>query len=227
MSSQGIIKPGESSPSVSGYGSNDNKKEKEGGEIYKAGELKIGCAMFVCGGPVLDVLADIGINVSDAARQQHEMSVKQLKSKASRLRDIALDPVQAGWQKGIGLWDMPERDDTCAIITPTSFPPQQQFQNYEKKVGIEVEECSNNTVSGLDLSDANTRAGRLRISIPTVHVCGRKDPRRPASLQLAALCDAKQRKFYDHGGGHEIPRRSEVSRKLAKLMQWMDEAKLV
>lgn len=63
----------------------------------------------------------------------------------------------------------------------------------------------------------------LKIRIPTVHVYGSKDPRLPASVQLAGLCDPYIRKVYDHGGGHEIPRSKEVSSELASLLQWCAE----
>lgn len=70
---------------------------------------------------------------------------------------------------------------------------------------------------GLNL---NTIPLELKIRIPTVHVYGRKDPRLPASVQLAGLCDPYIRKVYDHGGGHEIPRHKQVSEDLAQLLLW-------
>lgn len=70
---------------------------------------------------------------------------------------------------------------------------------------------------GLNL---NTIPQELKIRIPTVHVYGCKDPRLPATVQLAGLCDPYIRKVYDHGGGHEIPRTKEVSDSLAELVQW-------
>ncbi|KAF7519364.1 hypothetical protein G7054_g13115 [Neopestalotiopsis clavispora] len=70
---------------------------------------------------------------------------------------------------------------------------------------------------GLNL---NTIPLELKIRIPSVHVYGRKDPRLPASVQLAGLCDPYIRKVYDHGGGHELPRSKEVSEGLAQLLLW-------
>ncbi|KAK8868806.1 Serine hydrolase FSH [Apiospora arundinis] len=70
---------------------------------------------------------------------------------------------------------------------------------------------------GLNL---NRIPAELKIRIPTVHVFGEKDPRLPASIQLAGLCDPYIRKVYNHGGGHEIPRAKEVSEELAQLLQW-------
>ncbi|KAH8817120.1 DUF341 domain protein [Xylogone sp. PMI_703] len=48
----------------------------------------------------------------------------------------------------------------------------------------------------------------LRISIPTVHIVGRGDDEYSRQLLLHCLCDARRSTVYDHGGGHEIPRRA-------------------
>lgn len=62
--------------------------------------------------------------------------------------------------------------------------------------------------------------GPYRITIPTVHVYGSRDPRYFAGLQLANLCDPRVRRVYDHGGGHEIPRKEVVSSTIASLIRW-------
>lgn len=53
------------------------------------------------------------------------------------------------------------------------------------------------------------------IQIPTVHIYGAKDPRYPASITLAHFCEASVRRTFDHGGGHDIPRKGDVSEMLA------------
>jgi hypothetical protein len=58
------------------------------------------------------------------------------------------------------------------------------------------------------------------IQIPTVHVYGSKDPRYPAGVTLAHFCKEDERRVFNHGGGHEIPRRTEVSEKIASLVKW-------
>lgn len=58
------------------------------------------------------------------------------------------------------------------------------------------------------------------LPIPTVHIYGSKDPIFPSTMQLAQFCEPRFRKLYDHGGGHEIPRRSDVSRAIAELVEW-------
>ena len=60
----------------------------------------------------------------------------------------------------------------------------------------------------------------LMIRIPTVHIFGAQDPRYPASVTLAHFCDPLLEKVYDHGGGHDIPRKGDVSKKIAELVEW-------
>lgn len=62
----------------------------------------------------------------------------------------------------------------------------------------------------------------LRIKLPTVHIVGAKDPRFPASVQLAFFCD--NRKMFDHGGGHDIPRTTQVSMNIADLVKGVNKA---
>lgn len=72
-------------------------------------------------------------------------------------------------------------------------------------------------VFGLNFEDMPQH---LRITIPTVHVYGNKDPRCTASLQLAQFSDPVLMKTYDHGGGHDVPRKTEVSESIARLVEW-------
>ncbi|KAJ5902761.1 Serine hydrolase FSH [Penicillium taxi] len=68
-------------------------------------------------------------------------------------------------------------------------------------------------------------ASPFRIDIPTVHVYGTKDPRYAAGVHLSGICEAEKRRCYNHDGGHEIPRRGEVNRSLAELVEWaLDQA---
>lgn len=62
--------------------------------------------------------------------------------------------------------------------------------------------------------------GPCKISIPTAHIYGDKDPRYPAGVMLSAVCDPAKRKTYNHEGGHEIPRKDAVSRRIAMLVRW-------
>ncbi|MCJ1305102.1 hypothetical protein MMC08_007916 [Hypocenomyce scalaris] len=80
------------------------------------------------------------------------------------------------------------------------------------------EEVDRSDVYGLDFTRVS--AG-LVVNIPTVHVWGHKDPRYPASVQLAQFCEPSLRKTMDHGGGHDIPRTREVSEGIAELVEWV------
>lgn len=63
------------------------------------------------------------------------------------------------------------------------------------------------------------------IQLPTVHISGSKDPRFVTALQMSGLYEPSLRKMYNHGGGHEIPRKSDVNTKMADLVQWaLEEA---
>ncbi|MCJ1397715.1 hypothetical protein MMC11_000911 [Xylographa trunciseda] len=95
-------------------------------------------------------------------------------------------------------------------------------QGAERWTGIESavitdEEVSETDVYGLDFTQY-PKEWRLRI--PTVHVYGKKDPRCPASIQLAWFCEEDKRRVYDHGAGHEVPRRKEVSMAIAEAVEW-------
>lgn len=75
-------------------------------------------------------------------------------------------------------------------------------------------------IDDLDLGSLETA---LRIKIPTAHVVGHKDPRYLAGLHLAKFCDGEQRRFFDHEGGHTIPRAQWVSQEMAALLVWMQK----
>ena len=53
------------------------------------------------------------------------------------------------------------------------------------------------------------------IRIPTFHVVGRQDEYYQESIGLSRLCDVTLRQIYDHGGGHEIPKKTTVTDALA------------
>ena len=76
---------------------------------------------------------------------------------------------------------------------------------------------SSSDVYGLDF---NSFPEDLKIKIPTVHVYGAKDPKYVASVQLVHLCEENRRRTFDHGGGHDVPKRRNVSEKMAELVEW-------
>ncbi|KAK4193803.1 putative serine hydrolase [Podospora australis] len=151
--------------------------------------LPFKAAVFICGGLPLPVLEDLGLPVSARAYEVNEATVALLKQKAGALTDLAknLDRIKPG----VGLWD----DVEGLLHDPAHMPDEKD-------------------VFGLDFTKMPETA---RIKIPTAHIYGAKDPRWPASVQLAHFCE--ERVMYDHGGGHDIPRSTDVSVRIAGIFE--------
>jgi len=151
--------------------------------------LPFKAAVFVCGGLPLPVLDDLGLPLSQRVYDINDQTVKMLKKRAGALTELAANPDLI--KLGTGLWD----DLNGLVHDPKVMPDESD-------------------VFGLDFTIIPRD---IRIKIPTVHVYGAKDPRWPASLQLAHFCE--NRKMYDHGGGHDIPRSTDVSQQIAGLLE--------
>lgn len=78
-------------------------------------------------------------------------------------------------------------------------------------------------VYGLDLRPESLPKALQILGIPTAHVYGAKDPRYPAAVQLALMCDSECRRVFDTRGGHEIPRDKAVSQEIADMIAWLEE----
>ncbi|KAH8585726.1 serine hydrolase FSH [Bisporella sp. PMI_857] len=142
-------------------------------------------AMFVCGGLPLDVVEDLGLEVS---REAHEMDLRTKHQLSERTHGIT-----------------------------TVKPGSDRWQRFEEAAINPYDIMWLPNVFGLDVTQIPLD---MTISIPTVHIFGSKDPRYPASLQLAHFCDPAVRRMYDHGGGHDIPRSKVASESLAELLTW-------
>ncbi|KAK3353542.1 serine hydrolase FSH [Lasiosphaeria hispida] len=156
-------------------------------------ELPFKAAIFICGGLPLPVLGDLGLPISQKAHDINDETVRLLKQRAGELTNLAnnLDQIKLGQ----GLWDNTKE----LVHDPSVMPPESD-------------------VFGIDFT---AMPADVRIKIPTIHVYGAKDPRWPASVQLAHFCE--NRKMYDHGGGHDIPRSTEVSNAIARLLEELKE----
>ncbi|KAL8965982.1 MAG: hypothetical protein Q9183_003586 [Haloplaca sp. 2 TL-2023] len=141
-------------------------------------------AIFICGGVPLQVLEDLGIEVSQEAWDMNTKSAQALAEQAS---------TEAILKSGLDRWG----NDNGSVVDETELDLKNVF-------GINFEGIPE----------------RLRIKIPTVHIYGNKDPRCPASLQLVHFSSPELRKTYDHGGGHDVPRKTEVSESIANLVEW-------
>lgn len=149
-------------------------------------------AIFLCGGLPFEVLDDLGLPVSQRARDINAETVRLMKERAGALTDLAADLDRI--QRGRGLWD-----DTNGLVHDPAVLPDET-------------DCF-----GIDFTAVPSD---VRIRVPTVHVYGAKDPRWPASMQLSYFCD--NRKMYDHGGGHDVPRSTVVSNRIADLVRGLE-----
>ena len=149
--------------------------------------------MFICGGPALSVLEELGASISATAHEWDRRTKIALRERASK--DAILKLGKARW------------------LTPGA--------NGDSDLGLDplaqVEDCD---VFGLDITQVQQT---LRITIPTVHVYGRVDPRLPASMQLIHLCDPEKRFVCQHNGGHNIPRNAESAGKIAQCIEQCSE----
>ncbi|KAJ5947175.1 hypothetical protein N7466_000190 [Penicillium verhagenii] len=150
--------------------------------------LPFKAVVFLCGGPVLSVLEDLGMDISDKARQWDKQTKIALRERASKEAILKLG--RDRWTTPGGNGDRDLQIDTSAPIDPSD-------------------------VFGLDTVQMPRN---LRIDIPTLHVYGRVDPRWPASLQLVHLSDPARRLTYQHEGGHNIPRSSVAAEGIAQLI---------
>lgn len=150
--------------------------------------------IFICGGLPFAVLEDLGYKVSPRAHDVNDQTVKVMKAKAANLAHMAANLDQVKY--GVGLWD-----DTSDLLHDPAVVPEEK------------------DVFGIDFTKM---PADMRIRIPTVHIYGAKDPRWPSSMQLAYFCT--DRKMFDHGGGHDIPRSTDVSQKIAALIRGLPGA---
>ncbi|KAL4914324.1 serine hydrolase-domain-containing protein [Aspergillus aurantiobrunneus] len=157
-------------------------------------ELPFRAAIFICGGVPLYALQDMGLGagVSDRAETINRTTGALLSGTAGKLASLAADTTQI--KRGEGLWD--GNVAAGSLIHDAANRPRRD------------------DVFGLDFTAFPAWAS---IAIPTVHVYGCKDPRWPAGIQLAEFCS--DRVEFDHGGGHDIPRTSDVSGRIAELLR--------
>ncbi|KAL2847785.1 serine hydrolase FSH [Aspergillus pseudoustus] len=148
-------------------------------------------AIFICGGVPLWALEDLGLPVPERAHALSKTTGTLLTSTAGKITLFARDVSQI--QRGVGLWD-----GNGAHLLHDPDPAARPARS---------------DVFGLDYTSFPEWA---RITIPTVHVYGAKDPRWPAGIQLAEFC--ADRSELDHGGGHDIPRSTWVAEGIAGLV---------
>lgn len=142
----------------------------------------------------MPVLEDLGLPISLRAWDISNHTGRLLLSTAAILNAKAADP--SSIKPGVSLWDEIPAEEL--EHDPSEAPPSSD-------------------VYGLDFSSFPED---LKIKIPTVHIYGAKDPKYVASVQLVNFCEENRRRTFDHGGGHEVPRRTGVSERIAELVEW-------
>lgn len=150
--------------------------------------LPFKAVVFICGGPVLSVLDELGMSISDEARKWDRQTKVALRERASK--EAILKWGKDRWTTPGGNGDTDLHLDPSAPIDPLD-------------------------VFGLDTM---RMPQHLRIEILTLHVYGRVDPRLPASLQLVYLSAPTKRLTFQHDGGHNIPRSSAAAEGIARLI---------
>jgi len=149
-------------------------------------------AIFICSGISLPFVETFGIPVSQKAKDWDESSKNALFAQADNKAIIA-----QGRERWLGVM-VDGKDSRVA----------------------KREEVKENDVFGLDFEKSINKEWRIK-DVPTVHIYGSRDPRYPASVQLAHFCVERQE--FDHGAGHEIPRNKETSERIARLVEWAVE----
>ena len=151
--------------------------------------LPFRAATFLCGGPSLSILSNLGVPISLATKEWDR------KTKIA-LRERGCD--ESILKYGRDRWLIPG-------------------PNGDTELGIDPDaQVHSEDVFGLDtvsLPDG------IRIEIPTAHLVGRVDPRLPASLWLVHLCKENEREVFVHPGGHNTPRNEENALQIAKMME--------
>lgn len=165
--------------------------------------LPFKCVIFICGGLPLTVLSDLGLPVSREAWAIDERTGRELRSKARAAeKEFRLILEDDGLETTTRLLRDRASSKLDNVATRPPFPTDRT------------------NIFGLDYT---LFPSTMTIPIPSVHIYGGKDPIYPRSMQLAHFAsDERQRRVYDHGGGHEIPRTTVVSERIAALVEWLE-----
>ncbi|KAL4884253.1 serine hydrolase-domain-containing protein [Aspergillus karnatakaensis] len=166
-------------------------------------------AIFICGGAPLPLLEHIGYNILPQTKTRDLASRAALASMASSSSILARGSTR--WTSSgldfdftlspnASLTSYPGPYNQIHIHTHAPLPSAYAF-NKEEEIRREI-------------------TGPVRITVPTVHIYGERDPRYIAGIQLSEVCERGVRKVYNHGGGHEIPRLEAISGAIADLVRW-------
>ncbi|EME45626.1 hypothetical protein DOTSEDRAFT_52852 [Dothistroma septosporum NZE10] len=160
-------------------------------------------AICICGGIPYELL-ECYMPVSEKAKDLVVQTRRDLDASSDRNAKKIEEMMETG--NRVDLWDYPSTLwDGKEVITrdPWVLPDVDEKDVY-----------------GLDVSNLPEK---VRLSIPTAHIYGHKDPMSAFHVQLATLSDAGRRIVYDHRGGHEVPRVPRVVQDLVKVVEWLEK----
>ncbi|CAJ2512317.1 Uu.00g053320.m01.CDS01 [Anthostomella pinea] len=203
--------------------------------------------VFICGGVPLPLLEVWGLRVPKKAFEINELTGRDLQRKAAaagmEIRALmeggGVDGACGGGGRGATVTKSSSekrpplvRRQTSLWRDTTTLYHRREVEMFERQGGDDNKTSEDgldpkalppleaDDVYGLNLTDIPEH---LVIDIPTVHIYGIKDPRYPAAVQLAWFCNPDKRRVFDTGGGHEIPRSSQVSREIADAIVWLQD----
>jgi hypothetical protein len=70
-----------------------------------------------------------------------------------------------------------------------------------------------------DEEDEEMRSGAIRLTTPSLHVCGRRDSFLPGSMALLDACDPGTASVVMHDGGHVVPRDPRTVNEIARAIE--------
>ncbi|KUL85053.1 hypothetical protein ZTR_07796 [Talaromyces verruculosus] len=153
------------------------------------------CLVFINAGLEYSFLEELGLPITEEARRIKFRTEQLVRSKTNALSNLSKATTRPGTTNG--LWD----DTSKLLHNPSRMPPP-------------------SSCFGLDLT---SWPEEFVVKLPTVHILGGKDPLWPSGIQLANLCDEDTRSFYDHQGGHDLPRTPKVASDIAKIFNTLAE----
>lgn len=163
-------------------------------------------AIFICGGAPLPLLEHIGYTIPTATKERDLASRAALSSMAGSAAILS---------RGSARWTANGLDMAFPSTTKSSPYSYNHLSNGSLQLTFNKEDDIRREISGHGHGGV-----KVKISIPTVHIYGERDPRYIAGIQLSEVCEKARRKVYNHGGGHEIPRFEAVSGAIADLVRW-------
>ncbi|KAL5336584.1 serine hydrolase-domain-containing protein [Aspergillus crustosus] len=228
---------------IQGYGKEE--EEDEGEKIKRRIPFK--AVIFICGSAPLPLLEHIGYTISARTKARDLASRAALASMASSACILARGSnrwTASGLDFDFSFdFDLDFNASFDSTLTSNPNPPGPHIHDNDnnngnnntkprKRIHIHLpprytspinkeEEIRLELSNPTSTSITNPRT-RTKITIPTVHIYGERDPHYIAGIQLSEVCDTAggKRKVYNHGGGHEIPRFEAVGGAIAGLVRW-------